>query len=367
MAWRLLPAAPRMDQAADSSSIGSWSPVNVARWVLAVLLAFTACNAFGGGWYGLSGAAGVPQAWLAHSPFQDYFVPSFVLLVVVGGSLGVSAIAVLARAAFARRAAQAAGVTLLAWIVVQVAIIGYVSWLQPASFLAGLLVVAVARVLPRPKPRESSFARSFVAYYRGAVLAPRATFDALCEDPRRLRFGTWALTSNAALYTLVYLFLVMGNGRPTVFKPWLALPAESYYRYDAFLLAPSMFAAWLLAAGVVQLFGKLLGGSGSFEDTLAVLGFGIAIASWSTLLHDLLTSCLGAFHVIDQRAYEDAMSSPTPFRALIWTLMVVYLVAFLALFTKAIASAQRLRPSSAVWLAWGGFAAYQGVFVLFNR
>ncbi|MES1183372.1 MAG: hypothetical protein ABUL60_06125, partial [Myxococcales bacterium] len=264
------------------SVVSSTPPASAARWPLGALLAFGACNAFGGGWYGLSGASGVPKAWLAHTPFQDYFVPSFVLLIVVGGALGSAALAVLLRAAFARRAAFAAGGILLAWIVVQVAIIGYVSWLQPTTLLASLLVLILASGLPRSKA-EAGSARAFFSYYRGALRAPRATFDALRADPRRLRFGTWALASNAALYTLVYLFLVMGNGRPTVFKPWLALPAESYYRYDAFLLAPSMFAGWLLAAGVVQLFGKLTGvASGSFEDTLAVLGFSIAIASWST-------------------------------------------------------------------------------------
>jgi hypothetical protein len=36
------------------------------------------------------------------------------------------------------------GVVLIAWIVVQVAIIGYVSWLQPASFLAGIAIAALA-------------------------------------------------------------------------------------------------------------------------------------------------------------------------------------------------------------------------------
>jgi hypothetical protein len=33
-----------------------------------------------------------------------------------------------------------------------------------------------------------------------------------------------------------------------------------------------------------------------------------------------VTAGLGAFHVIDQRAYEDALNAPTALRALLWLL-----------------------------------------------
>jgi len=211
-------------------------------------------------------------------------------------------------------------------------------------------------LLARSSPNTPSFRR------------PRRTFEALLSDPRRLRLGALALLSHASLYTLVYLFLVMGEGRPTVFQPWLPIEAESYYRYNAFLLAPSVVVAWLLATGVAQLLGTLaFRGQGSFEDTASTLGFSIAAASWATLAHDLLTTCLGAFHVLNQRHYEDAMSTPTPFRTLIWTLMLVYLVAFLTLFSKAIGVSQRLRGGPALVVAVSAFAVYQGVFLVFNR
>ena len=53
-----------------------------------------ALNAFAGGYYGLSGADGVPREWLAGSPFSDYVVPSLVLFVVVGGALALAALMV---------------------------------------------------------------------------------------------------------------------------------------------------------------------------------------------------------------------------------------------------------------------------------
>ena len=118
------------------------------RTLLGALLAFGALNAFAGGYYGLAGAEGVPREWLAGSPFSDYAVPSLVLFVVVGGALALAAIMVFRGHPLARAIACAAAAVLLVWIVVQVAIIGYVSWMQPATFAAGLLMLLLISLLP---------------------------------------------------------------------------------------------------------------------------------------------------------------------------------------------------------------------------
>ena len=124
------------------------------HWLLGGLLAFGALNAFAGGYYGLSGAPGVPREWLAGSPFADYVIPSLVLVLVVGGSLLIAAVAVLARLRSARLTAYAAAAILLIWICVQVAIIGYVSWMQPATIAVAVLILVLARRLP-PAPPDS--------------------------------------------------------------------------------------------------------------------------------------------------------------------------------------------------------------------
>jgi hypothetical protein len=120
------------------------------RSVLTALLAFGAINSFAGGYYGLSGAPGVPVEWLAGSPFKNYFIPSFILVVVVGGAFSFGAVAVAADSRVARVSAFAAGTVVLIWIMVQLAIIGYVSWMQPATVIAGILVLVLARLMPPP-------------------------------------------------------------------------------------------------------------------------------------------------------------------------------------------------------------------------
>jgi hypothetical protein len=119
------------------------------RYLLGGLLAFGALNAFGGGYYGMSGAEDVPKEWLEGSPFDDYFIPSLILFVVVGGGFLAAAIAVFAKLRIARTAALAAGAIVLGWLAVETAIIGYVSWMQPATTIGGLLVLLLAWLLAR--------------------------------------------------------------------------------------------------------------------------------------------------------------------------------------------------------------------------
>jgi hypothetical protein len=206
---------------------------------------------------------------------------------------------------------------------------------------------------------------SFKDYYLGVITGPGRAFEALMADKRRLKFGLLAVVINAALYTLVYIFLFFGGGQPST--PWLAIPIDVYYRYNIFILAPSMFLCWILAAGVAQLFGHLSSGKGSFEDNLSVFGFGIGIGSWATLFNDLLTSFLGAVHIINQRAYETAVRTHTIWSTILWILMIAYVIWIPYLFCKGMAAAQRTRRGATLWLGIFGFIVYQMIFFVFNR
>jgi len=124
----------------------------VLRYLLGGLLAFGTVNAVGGGLYGLAGAEGVPIEWLEGSPFRDYFIPSLILMTVVGGTLLLASIVVFANMPVARMAAFFAATVVLGWITVQVVIIGYVSFMQPATAAGALLILALAWLLPRRRP-----------------------------------------------------------------------------------------------------------------------------------------------------------------------------------------------------------------------
>jgi len=121
---------------------------NPIRHVLGALLVFVALNAFAGGFYGMSGAEGVPIEWLSRTPFSDYFIPGLILFAVVGGSSLVAAIAVFLPRRLARPAAFGAVAILFVWLAVQLVIIGYVSWMQPTTATVGFLVLILTWALP---------------------------------------------------------------------------------------------------------------------------------------------------------------------------------------------------------------------------
>jgi hypothetical protein len=125
------------------------------RYALGALLALFALNALGGGIYAVRGAPGVPIAWLFGSPFATYLVPGLVLLVVIGGSMMIAAIAVLACWWSAKLLARLAAMIVLGWLAAQVAIIGLVSWMQPVTAVAALLVLLLAAGLPRARARRA--------------------------------------------------------------------------------------------------------------------------------------------------------------------------------------------------------------------
>jgi hypothetical protein len=106
-------------------------------------------NAFGGGYYGLSGAPAVDPSWLDGTPFSSYFIPSLFLFTVIGGGMAVATAAWILKSRVAPWLSLAMGLTLMSWIVVQVSMIGYVSWMQPVSFAAGVAVTGLAAVALR--------------------------------------------------------------------------------------------------------------------------------------------------------------------------------------------------------------------------
>lgn len=117
---------------------------------------FVALNAFGGGAFGLAGAPGLPPEWLAGSPFSSYLVPSLVLIVAVGGLHALAAVRAWQGHPRALLLGRVAGVVLLGWIVVQVAIIGYVSWLQPAMGATALIELALSHLMSRNVHRRTA-------------------------------------------------------------------------------------------------------------------------------------------------------------------------------------------------------------------
>jgi hypothetical protein len=165
----------------------------------------------------------------------------------------------------------------------------------------------------------------------------------------------------------MYVFLTIANGAPSVFTPWLNIPKEKYYSINRFLLAPSMLICLFVAASTVQVLSRLLKGTGSFEQTLAVISLSISISMWGGLIHDLPMSFLCAIGVINAKQHEIAMNSPTIFRTILWISYSVYFIAFLYLFSLTVRTVHRLNWPKSITIGTTAFIIFQLIFLIFNR
>ena len=114
---------------------------------LIVLMAIQAIGAIGGG-IGLVqdpvDNIGMPLDMLEGSPFSDYFYPGLILLIVVGIFPLLVLPGIILRKRWAWWLALAAGAGLLIWIVVEVALLGYLPGMGIAlQILMGLVGVGV--------------------------------------------------------------------------------------------------------------------------------------------------------------------------------------------------------------------------------
>jgi len=209
--------------------------------------------------------------------------------------------------------------------------------------------------------------RQFLPLYLGMFIRPDSTFDKVLDSKRTLRHGFFALLVPVFGYTLFYIMAWNAGGSPSTFRPWLALPVEEYFRYDIFLTLPGYYMAWVGASCTVFLISRLLSGAGSFEDILAVIGFGIGIATWSSMLHDLTDATLSTLGIIDMSEYEKLLNEPTFWRYLLFSLYALYFLWFMYLFTIGIRKAQRFGWVRSSLLALVGLVTFQVILFIFIR
>jgi hypothetical protein len=203
--------------------------------------------------------------------------------------------------------------------------------------------------------------------YFQAIVSPKRSFEKVIAGDNYLGLSFLYILIPIVAYTLMYVFLTIGNGAPSVFTPWLNIPKESYYAVNRFLLAPSMLLCWLATTAAAQILSRLFRGTGTFEQTLVVLALSISIAMWGGLIHDLPMSFLSAIGVINSIEHEIAMNSPTIFRTLLWIAYSIYLIAFLVLFSLSVKTVHKLTWFKSIVIGTLSFIIFQTIFFTFNR
>jgi len=115
--------------------------------------------------------------------------------------------------------------------------------------------------------------RKFWSYCWGTVVRPGETFREVIGERNKVAYGFAAVMLLCILYSVGVLTGFVKGLSPTGYEPFLRIPTESYYLWQTFFTIPVGLIGWILFAGAAQLLSRSLGGQGSFEDNLAVLGF----------------------------------------------------------------------------------------------
>jgi hypothetical protein len=112
------------------------------RAVLAVVAGIGVIAAVAGAWGLLGGSISFGPVIEGRIPFPMW-VPGVILGLAVGGSMLLACLSAALNTRFTAEIALLAGAVTMGWIVVQIAIVGYISFLQPAVFTHGLIVLAL--------------------------------------------------------------------------------------------------------------------------------------------------------------------------------------------------------------------------------
>lgn len=208
---------------------------------------------------------------------------------------------------------------------------------------------------------------NFWTFYFSMFYKPKSTFKALFEGDKSLRYGFFAFLIPTLGYTIFYVMAYFAGGSPSTFKPWLAIPIEEYFKYNILLAFPGYFLGWIGASVTVYLVSRLMNGQSSFDNIMAIIGFGIGVATWSSLLHDLTDAFLSVIGVIDMREYERLLNEPTFWRSLLWALYTIYFFWFLTLFTIGIKKAQGFNLLKSILIALIGLLIFQIILLIFIR
>jgi hypothetical protein len=114
-------------------------------------------------------------------------------------------------------------------------------------------------------------------YGLAAILWPVAVFDEMRLEPQRLSIGLWLLFLFSLAYSLTVLIFYLRQILPGV-TPWIPIPLDRYYLYQACWTIPWGMGTGLMMAGTAHVFGVL--GRRDAEGCRFDDGMTVAALSW---------------------------------------------------------------------------------------
>jgi hypothetical protein len=149
--------------------------------------------------------------------------------------------------------------------------------------------------------------------------------------------------------------------------PYLRIPDAEYFRWATYFYAPVIIAAWLMAAAFMYLLAWGFGCQPHFDNLVRASAFATGLATFGTLLPDLITSPLRALGAINEQAWEMSIAQHGGWFVFTWVTLVAYLVLFLVLYPIGVRQATNLSWWKALATGVAGFVVFQGIEYVFIR
>jgi len=119
-------------------------------YFLCILQLFIGLTAVAGGYRLVSNPNGIPEfplEWLSNSPFNTYFIPGLILLMIIGCGSTLTGLISFFRRAYSGFISVLSGASLIIYIGVEVWFIGIRNFLQPLYFILGIIVLILGLML----------------------------------------------------------------------------------------------------------------------------------------------------------------------------------------------------------------------------
>jgi len=207
--------------------------------------------------------------------------------------------------------------------------------------------------------------KNFCRYLGGTAFSPNTAFHALQADPKRVSKSFKAILLIGVLYTITVVMLAAA-GALTTAPTFLSLSPENYYFYEMFFALPVMVLAWILASGFVQLLSRWGKGSGTFEGTLAALGFAVTVPFFLTWIPETAFAVL--LHLgMKQEEFMDLWTKPGLLQMFAFAYQIVAAVWIFFLITIAIGVSQKMNWRRAIPIGLLTTILFLAVIIVFIR
>jgi len=207
--------------------------------------------------------------------------------------------------------------------------------------------------------------KSFWRYLGGTVVKPVGTFQALQADPKRVSKSFKAILLIGILYTITVVMLAAGGALITA-PAFITLSPENYYFWEMFFAFPVVAMGWILAAGFAQLLSKWGKGSGTFEGTLAALGFAVTVPQFVTWITETVFAVLLLLGM-KQEEFMELSARPGFWQTFVVAYQVLAVVWMFFLITFAVGISQKLKWWKAILVGLLTTALFMTEMIIFIR